>query len=219
MVLAVLLIEMTVLIRIQLKYSTKWLQLMNCVCRKSMDWYGNGRMNQWIVDLEVGVACHQKRTRATEANKGKTKDAGINKRKKDGLGTPHSLPPRGREQGRNKRLGANTRGEVWESGRDRSRLVIREPTGTVEHDEKDEEEREEDEDNEVDPSQLATQTEVVKEVVGSSQQPTQGKGKGKGKGKVKVKGSHLPHTDDMIPVLARGRIWGEAPQPKLLFGS
>ncbi|RZC56609.1 hypothetical protein C5167_015466 [Papaver somniferum] len=129
--------------------------------------------------------------KAKEANRGKTKDADIKKRRKDVLSTPHFLPPRGKDQGRNKRFGADTRGEVWDSGRDRRKLVIHEPTGTVVHDEQDEEESEE-EDNELDAR--------------------------KGKGKFKVKGSHLPHTDDMIPDLPRVIIWGEAHDPKILFG-
>ncbi|RZC66902.1 hypothetical protein C5167_010581 [Papaver somniferum] len=161
-----------------------------------------------------------KEAKAKEANKGKAKDDVTKKRRKDGLDTPQSLPPRGKYQGRKIQLGDDTRGEVWERSRDRSKLVIRESTGAVEEeneqDEKDEEESEE-EDNEIDPTQLANQSQGVVEEGGPSQQPTQDKEKGKGK--VKVKGSHLPHVDDMIPDLDRGKIWGATSlDPGYLFG-
>ncbi|XP_026451415.1 uncharacterized protein LOC113351687 [Papaver somniferum] len=139
----------------------------------------------------------------------------IKKRRKDGLGTPQSLPPIWKEKGRNKRLGASTRGEVWESVRDRSKLAIHEPTGAVEEEYEQDEEESEKEDNEIDPSQLETQSQVVVEQVGPSQQLTQCKGTCK----VKVKGSHLPHIDDMIPDLDRGEIWGATSYyPGHLFG-
>ncbi|XP_026392937.1 uncharacterized protein LOC113288195 [Papaver somniferum] len=78
-----------------------------------------------------------RRAKVKEANKRKTKDAVTKKRRKDGIDTPQSLPPRGKDQGRRKRLGDDTRGKIWESLAEHSRLVIREPTGTLEHDEED----------------------------------------------------------------------------------
>ncbi|RZC43839.1 hypothetical protein C5167_036788 [Papaver somniferum] len=122
----------------------------------------------------LATMAYVRRSKAKEASKRKTKDAVTKRRKKDVLDTTQSLPPRGKYEGRKKRLGAETRGINWESGGDRSRVVIHE------HDDQDEqdEEESEDEDNVVPPSQLASQSEVG----GPSQQPTQGNGK-KGKGK------------------------------------
>ncbi|RZC65765.1 hypothetical protein C5167_009451 [Papaver somniferum] len=169
------------------------------------------------IDLNFYEYAGTKEAKAKETNKGKAKDVVTKKRRKDGLDTPQSLPPRGKDQGRKIRLGADTRGEVWESGRDRSKLVIRESTGAVEEEDEQDEEESEEEDNEIDPTQLANQSQGVVEEGGPSQQPTQGKGKGKEK--VKVKSSHLPHVDDMIPDLDRGRIWGASYfDPRYLFG-
>ncbi|RZC65904.1 hypothetical protein C5167_009588 [Papaver somniferum] len=83
------------------------------------------------------LGCILCRAKVKEANKRKTKDAVTKKRRKDGIDTPQSLPPRGKDQGRRKRLGDDTRGKIWESLAEHSRLVIREPTGTLEHDEED----------------------------------------------------------------------------------
>ncbi|RZC53338.1 hypothetical protein C5167_012185 [Papaver somniferum] len=121
------------------------------------------------------VISKAKESKAKEANRGKAKAVVTKKKRKDGLDTPHSLPPRGNNK---KRLGVETRGDIWESGRD---CTVEEEDEEEEQDEQDEEESEE-EDNEINPSQ------VVMEQVGSSQQPTQGKGTSK----VKVKASFDP---------------------------
>ncbi|RZC52929.1 hypothetical protein C5167_021349 [Papaver somniferum] len=124
-----------------------------------------------------------KQAKASEAKRGKSKDVVTKKRRKDGLDTPQSIPPRGNNK---KRLGAGTSGDVWDSGRDRSKLFIHESTEAVEQGEE-----EDGEDGN-----------------GEGNGKGNGQGKGKGNSRTKVKGSHLPHIDDMIPDLNNGKIWG-----------